>query len=295
MTDGQLRVRITAWEREQAWAPPHADTALKTAYLDTYQAERDAQLTHAAKQAADADATMPDANSAPARAAAVSRAIQETARVRAEWAAETAATRAAAERADAEAARRGLVIGHEPDRVTAEELLAADRAARYADDDHRVITDTDVIDPAAGDARDLFIADDRSPSLDHPGPATVEAAARDAAEQAAQAQAAQDANTAQAGAATAVDDATAKVGARAVLDARPSPAELAGAVTAAHAAAAVIADRRSQEASVDIDHAAVELPDPATAGRSRERDRDRAATNGTEAAAGQGAFDDAGL
>src|SRR5204862_111313 len=33
LTDGQLAARVGAWEREQAWAPPHADAALKHAEL----------------------------------------------------------------------------------------------------------------------------------------------------------------------------------------------------------------------------------------------------------------------
>ena len=40
MSDGQLLARVRAWQREQAWAPPHADDALRAAELAAEQAAR---------------------------------------------------------------------------------------------------------------------------------------------------------------------------------------------------------------------------------------------------------------
>src|SRR6185503_8875610 len=62
---------------------------------------------------------------------------------------ENAATLAAAEAARAELRERGIEPGHEPDRVTAEEWLAAEDRARREDDPHRRVTEIDV---AAGSA-----------------------------------------------------------------------------------------------------------------------------------------------
>lgn len=308
MTDGQLRIRITAWEREQAWAPPHADTALRTAHLDRFRADRDQRLAAAGAEAGEearTDAQTGTADgAAPGHGDAVTRALDRTAAERAAWAASTAATRAAAERAGAEAARRGLVIGTEPDRLTTEELLAADRHARVEDDARRVITDNDIRDHERALAADLFDADDRSPHLDHPTPSDVRAAAEDAAHEATQhtGHAAAESDTADEVAADRRSGAV-PVGAHAVLDQRPTTAELAAAESAAHSAAAVIADRRSQEAAAQqhshaaaadwepavVDHDLV-APDLTTAGRERRRAA-TAAPNAAQAADAAVTFD----
>lgn len=142
LTDGQLRTRVAAWEREQTWAPPHADRAMRQAELDTDAASTEATLARATGDTERADALDAEAE----RRAAVARAADAIAEGRAAWAQNVAWTRAAAEAAAEELTRRGLTPGAEPDRVTPEEWLAAERAAREADDAHRSITENDLAD-----------------------------------------------------------------------------------------------------------------------------------------------------
>ena len=142
MTDGQLRARVAAWEREQTWAPPHADPALRHAELEADAARADAVLARAAGDTEQADALAAEHE----RQATVARSMETVADARATWVQDTAWTRAVAEAAGEELTRRGLAPNAEPDRVDADEWLAAERAAREADDAHRTITETDLAD-----------------------------------------------------------------------------------------------------------------------------------------------------
>ncbi|MQA12836.1 MAG: relaxase domain-containing protein [Pseudonocardiaceae bacterium] len=147
LSDGQLRVRVRASQREAAWAPRYVNNEL----AGTAQAAE----THrhgAALRRAEADASTDPASRADLqRRATETDALTETLdqraaqlravdQARGEWLTHTAATRAAADRATAELTARGIDRDEPDDTVTAEEWLAAHRAADAAEDPHREIT-----------------------------------------------------------------------------------------------------------------------------------------------------------
>ncbi|GAA3242489.1 hypothetical protein GCM10017691_46620 [Pseudonocardia petroleophila] len=152
MSDGQLRMRVRAWEREQAWGPRYVGNEL----AGTHQAAA-THRQNAALRAAEAAAT-PDAEprSELERAAAQAAALADTldARAaelqqlddaRARWLVHTAWTRGAADRSKAELAVRHTDDAEPEERVTAEEWLDAHREATAEDDVHREITEADVV------------------------------------------------------------------------------------------------------------------------------------------------------
>ncbi|WP_406048299.1 MobF family relaxase [Kribbella sp. NBC_00889] len=154
MSNGQLRVRVRAYEREQAWAPPSVSEEL----AGTRQQAGDQRRT-ATLRAAEADATTdPDtaarlraeAGQAKALAHALdARATELTVvdQARAEWYAHTAATREAARRAAAELKDRG--IDNTDNGHTTDEWLADHRAHDRAEDDQReVISEHELADVA---------------------------------------------------------------------------------------------------------------------------------------------------
>jgi conjugative relaxase-like TrwC/TraI family protein len=140
LSDGALQARVTAWEREQAWAPPHANASLKAAELDADEARREAVLS---RFAGDDDAAGEWEAEAEQRAA-VARVMGRTAEARGLWAANTSMTRDLAERAAEELEARGLTRGEESDRVTAEEWLEHQREADARDEAVRDVTELDV-------------------------------------------------------------------------------------------------------------------------------------------------------
>jgi hypothetical protein len=159
LSNGQLRMRVRAAEREAAWAPRYVGNEL----AGTHQAAaRHRQL--AAVRTAEATASSdPHHQEGLQREAAQADALAELLDARAEqlhalddararWLAHTAATRAAAERAQAELAARHTDADAEEAPVTAKEWLDAHRAANAAEDPHRQITEPDL--------------DDRSPSVE---------------------------------------------------------------------------------------------------------------------------------
>ncbi|MGQ0843481.1 MAG: MobF family relaxase [Sporichthyaceae bacterium] len=146
MSTGQLLVRIRAWDREQNWAPRYVANELAATSQAVAAAERTAALRVAESSAAPTAAERVDLTRQANEAAALARALHnqcvdlaEADDVRARWYAHTAATRAAAERAQLELATREPELPDEP-RVTAEQWLDAHRAANRAEDPHRRIT-----------------------------------------------------------------------------------------------------------------------------------------------------------
>ena len=95
---GQLQARVSAWQREQQWAPAHADASMRQAELDAEAARTEAILAEAAGDAERAAELQAEAD----RLSAVARGMTEVAEARADWAAETAVTRDLAERAERE-------------------------------------------------------------------------------------------------------------------------------------------------------------------------------------------------
>ena len=140
MSDGQLLMRVRAYQREQNWAPPYVANEL----AGTRQAADRHRATATLRRHAAATAD-PDLRARLEREAAEAEALTgcstaqaaqlaEADDARAHWYAHTAATRAAADRAQLELAQRRAARGEDqtPERVTAEEHLAT----RDQADDH---------------------------------------------------------------------------------------------------------------------------------------------------------------
>ena len=155
MSTGQLRVRVRAYDRETTWAPKYvgeelagthqaAATHRQTAAIRRVEADTAADPVHRerlTREAAEAEAL---ADALDHRAADLAEADES----RAAWLTHTAATRAAAERAEAELSARSLDAVVDERLVTAEEWLAAHRADQAAEDPYRPVHEADVVDPA---------------------------------------------------------------------------------------------------------------------------------------------------
>ena len=159
LSDGVLRMRVRAFEREEAWAPRYVGDELDATSQRAEQARADA-LVWAARAEATEDAAMAaqlraDAAAADAEAAKLAeRAAQlEIAdAARGAWYAATAATRDAAHRARGALQARGVDVDAEDERVTAAEWLAAHRAEQAAEDEYRVVRDdAELIDAQSSD------------------------------------------------------------------------------------------------------------------------------------------------
>ncbi|GAA2755881.1 MobF family relaxase [Actinopolymorpha rutila] len=151
MSDGQLRVRVRAYEREKTWAPAYVANEL----AGTTQAEQRHRHTATIRTAEAQAATDPaeqarlstEAAQAQALADALAHQREQLAHadhVRALWYAHTAETRAAAERARTELATRGTDSDQLDDHTTPDEWLTAHAQATQEDDAHRPITETDL-------------------------------------------------------------------------------------------------------------------------------------------------------
>ncbi len=147
LSDGALRMRVRAFEREEAWAPRWVGDELDATYQRAEQARADAQLWAARAAATDdpaqaeqlhaeADDAQAEADQLAERAAQLDAA--DTAR--GAWYAATAATRDAAHRARGELLARGVDLDDPTEQVTAEQWLAAHRAEQAAEDPHREVT-----------------------------------------------------------------------------------------------------------------------------------------------------------
>ncbi|MEV0066663.1 MobF family relaxase [Amycolatopsis sp. NPDC050768] len=161
MSDGQLLVRMRAWEREKAWGPEFVANELAGTHQSIDARRREAALRRAdadaAETAEDRERLLQEAGEAEALADVLAgRAAElETADdARAAWYAHTAETRAAAERAGIELSGRNVDTAPDP-QVTADEWLNAHRAHMAAEDVHRDVTDehdlADVVDQRTAD------------------------------------------------------------------------------------------------------------------------------------------------
>lgn len=160
LRDGQLQSRIAAWEREQQWAPAHADASLRQAEQDAERLRTEAIL--AASRGEDATEIEQEAE----RRAAVARGMGSVAEGRAAWAADTAETRAAAERAKEELESRGILHGQEEDRMTVEDWREHEAAQREREEAEMVIDERDIEDPAIEELRAMD--DDRQVEVEEP-------------------------------------------------------------------------------------------------------------------------------
>lgn len=144
MSNGQLRLRVRALQREEAWAPPYVGEELAGTRQTADSERRTAALRLAEAEASDDAATRDRLRTETAQAKALAQALDARAaeltiadEARAVWWAHTAETRAAAERAEQELEARGL--DNRDDGPTPEEWLDIDRET--ADDEHRDVTD----------------------------------------------------------------------------------------------------------------------------------------------------------
>ena len=179
MSDGQLRMRVRAYEREQAWAPRQVSNEL----AGTIQA-RDHQRGLATRLAVEAD-TAPDeqVRDRLRREAAQATALADTLETqvgqleqldheRGLWLAHTAGTRAAYDRARQELLNRRALDDQPETQVTAAEWMTAHDHAIHDEDAHRPITDEadltgqDTGHDYAADPADAVSGDERGPVAD---------------------------------------------------------------------------------------------------------------------------------
>jgi hypothetical protein len=176
MSDGQLRIRIRAWEREQAWAPPRVVNEL----AGTTQAATRHRQTATLRAAEAHAATDPDTRSrlhqeateAAALADLLDTQIEQLAEIDEVWAlhrAHTAMTRVNADRATAELANRHATNPREETPTTGEEWLAHQATAMRTEDPHRDIhAEHELADavPPLGEVG----TDDHGPGAETPAP-----------------------------------------------------------------------------------------------------------------------------
>ncbi|GAA3249529.1 hypothetical protein GCM10017691_60660 [Pseudonocardia petroleophila] len=150
LSDGQLRMRVRAWERELTWAPRYVSNEL----AGTRQAA-DRHREIAALRTAESTTAHPDDLERLQREAREAAALADTLDVRAgqlqevddaraAFLAHTAGSRVRAERSKAELALRHVDDAEPEQRVTAEEWLDAHDQAVAADDRYLEITESDL-------------------------------------------------------------------------------------------------------------------------------------------------------
>jgi hypothetical protein len=145
MTDGQLRNRVAAHERELNWAPRYVADELEATHEALRRHQTDATVWTARAEAAD-PAEGEQCGTAAAEARQLAEALTEQVeqlehadQVRGAWYAATATTREYAMRARSTLETRGVDLDAPDDRTTSEEWLAAERAEQAEADPHRTI------------------------------------------------------------------------------------------------------------------------------------------------------------
>ena len=149
MTDGRLRARAAAWERERNWAPAWVDDQLSATNQRRDQLVTDPTVWDARADApgvTDADAVRLRADAAAARTEAAQLAeqlaqLQFADDARAQWAATTAVTRDKAERSDFELRARGVDRDAGEAKVTGDQWLEIHRAEQADTDRYREVRD----------------------------------------------------------------------------------------------------------------------------------------------------------
>ncbi|TCO43590.1 AAA domain-containing protein [Kribbella antiqua] len=162
LSNGQLRVRVRAYEREKAWAPPYVAEELAGTRQAAERERRTAALRLAEADASDDAATRERLRTEAEQAKALATALDARAAelqiaddARAVWLAHTAETRAVADRAKLELDARG--IDNSDDGPTPEELLDSIDADDADADEHREVTDEHELADVA-EQRDTDIA-----------------------------------------------------------------------------------------------------------------------------------------
>jgi conjugative relaxase-like TrwC/TraI family protein len=148
LSDGQLRVRVRAYEREKAWEPDYVAPDL----AGTTQAAQRHRGTATLREAEAEHETDPQRREQLERKAAEATALadlldrqaaqlEKADEIRALWYAHTAGSRAAADRARDELGSRGINPDTDERAVTAEQWLEAHHAEEAIEDQHRDITE----------------------------------------------------------------------------------------------------------------------------------------------------------
>jgi hypothetical protein len=153
LTEGQIRVRVRAWEREQQWAPPHVDERLQETEEAAEKARQKSILDGIRADTAEAEGRTDDAEALRHAAeehasqalyqSQVAETLTKVSDARHEWVTRTSWTYLHAAQASDEAERRGLVLDAEEDRGNGDDWLDQHQAETRADDAHRTITDHD--------------------------------------------------------------------------------------------------------------------------------------------------------
>jgi len=175
MTDGQLRMWIRAARREEAWAPRYVGNELAgtrqaaAAYRQT--AELRGAEADTAADPAEQELLRTKAEEARALAETLDEQVAQLQVIddaRAQFLVDNVRTLGYGRRCEAELGRRHIDDPEPEQLVTAEEWLVADRSTRADDDQHRLITETDLTDtatedelPAAAMDRGMIEAPDR--------------------------------------------------------------------------------------------------------------------------------------
>ena len=162
LSDGALRARVAAWERERNWAPRWVDEELAATHEHRERRAQDATVWEAHADTPDTppdDAARLRAEAAAARAEVVQldaqlADLEMASNARALWAAHTMVTRDKAERSEFELRARGLDPRARADRTTAEEWLATYRDNQANDErDQRHVDEHDLA-PEQADSHD---------------------------------------------------------------------------------------------------------------------------------------------
>jgi hypothetical protein len=171
MSDGQLRLRIRAYEREEIWAPRYVGNELAGTTQASEKHRQAAELRAAEAEAADDldERARLEAKATEARALAElldqrANQLAEADQARAIWYAHTAETRAAADRARTELASRDVAADQVDEPIRAEEWLAEHMAAERAEDPHREIREE--YELAAEDDTATAARDETEPAAD---------------------------------------------------------------------------------------------------------------------------------
>ncbi|OJY42326.1 MobF family relaxase [Pseudonocardia sp. 73-21] len=149
MSDGQLRARVRAYEREERWAPRFVGAELDATHEALDQARADATIWRSRADAPgtsmeDAAQLRESAREAEQRAAELSERLSQLDEVddaRGTWFAHSAKSREIHDRARAELRARGVDPDDPDDRVTAQEWLEAHRAEQLDGDTTREVRD----------------------------------------------------------------------------------------------------------------------------------------------------------
>ncbi len=174
MSDGQLRIRIRAWEREQTWAPPRVVNELagttQAATRHRQTATLRAAEAHAATDPEVRDRLQHEAADAAALAELLDTQVEQLTKIDEVWAlhrAHTAMTRVNADRATAELANRHAANPPTDTPTTGEEWLAHQSDAMRTEDPHRQIhADHELAEaiPPLGEV----VTDDHGPGVETP-------------------------------------------------------------------------------------------------------------------------------